>query len=78
MIENGRAKAVWTVSGGGVAEGIAKMCFGNRIGFAFENRLSEEELFLPHYGSFIIEIDGEALENEIVLGKTKQELYSFS
>ena len=78
MIENGRAKSVWTVSGGGVAEGIAKMCFGNRIGFAFENRPSEEELFLPHYGSFIIEIDGEALENEIVLGKTKQEYNIFT
>ena len=54
------------------------MCFGNRIGFAFENRPSEEELFLPHYGSFIIEIDGEALENEIVLGKTKQEYNIFT
>ncbi len=70
MIDEGRAKAVWTVSGGGIAEGIAKMCFGNRIGFKFTKKLSENELFMPHYGSFIIEIDGEPKENEEVLGKT--------
>ncbi|MGN0613697.1 MAG: phosphoribosylformylglycinamidine synthase subunit PurQ, partial [Porcipelethomonas sp.] len=78
MIESGRAKAVWTVSGGGVAEGIAKMCFGNRIGFKFERKLSENELFMPHYGSFIIEINGEAGENEEILGKTVHDYNIFT
>ncbi len=78
MIEEGRAKAVWTLSGGGVAEGIAKMCFGNRIGFKFEAKLTEEELFMPHYGGFIIEIDGEAKENETVLGKTVRDYNIFT
>ncbi|MGN1480988.1 phosphoribosylformylglycinamidine synthase [Porcipelethomonas sp.] len=78
MIDSKRAKSVWTISSGGVAEGIAKMCFGNRIGFAFENKLSEEELFLPYYGAFIIEIDGEPKENETLLGKTKSEYNIFT
>ncbi|MBE6845751.1 MAG: phosphoribosylformylglycinamidine synthase [Ruminococcus sp.] len=78
MIDEGRAKAVWTLGGGGVAEGIAKMCFGNRIGFKFETKLSEEELFMPHYGAFIIEIDGEAADSEVVLGKTVHDYNIFT
>ena len=78
MIDAGRAKAVWTISSGGVAEGIAKMCFGNRIGFEFAGKLSEEELFLPHYGAFIIEIEGDVNEGETLLGKTKPEYNIFT
>ena len=78
MIDTGRAKAVWTISSGGVAEGIAKMCFGNRIGFEFAGKLSEEELFLPHYGAFIIEIEGNVNEGETLLGKTKPEYNIFT
>ncbi len=78
MIDEGRAKAVWTVSGGGVAEGIAKMCFGNRIGFKFTKKLSESELFMPHYGAFIIEINGDAKDNEEVLGKTVHDYNIFT
>ncbi len=77
MIECGRAKAVWTVTCGGVAEGIAKMCFGNRIGFEFERKLTENELFMPSYGSFIIELDGQANEDELVIGKTTEEYNIF-
>ncbi len=78
MIDDGRAKAVWTLGGGGVAEGIAKMCFGNRIGFKFTAKLTEEEMFMPHYGAFIIEIDGDAAENETVLGKTTEDYNIFT
>ncbi|MDE5917633.1 MAG: phosphoribosylformylglycinamidine synthase subunit PurQ, partial [Oscillospiraceae bacterium] len=78
MIENGRASAVWTVTGGGIAEGIAKMCFGNRIGFEFSRKLSESELFMPCYGSFIIELEGEPEENENVIGKTTSEYNIFA
>ena len=78
MIDNGRASAVWTVTGGGIAEGIAKMCFGNRIGFEFSRKLSENELFMPCYGSFIIELEGEPEENENVIGKTTSEYNIFA
>ena len=78
MIANGRAKSVWTVSNGGIAEGIAKMCFGNRIGFEFKQKLSEQELFLPYYGAFIIELNGEAMEDESLIGVTKKEYNIFA
>ncbi len=64
----GRAKAVWAVTAGGVAEGIAKMCFGNGLGFRFTKNLSEKTLFTPCYGSFIVEINGRPSEDEKVIG----------
>ncbi|MGN0605863.1 MAG: phosphoribosylformylglycinamidine synthase [Oscillospiraceae bacterium] len=67
-VESGRAKAVWTVANGGVAEGIAKMCFGNKLGFKFTEKLSAKTLFTPCYGSFIIEINGNAASSERVIG----------
>ena len=73
IIADGRAKAVWTIGYGGVAEGIAKMCFGNKLGFEFTSKLSAQQLFKPCYGAFIIELDGAAKQSENVIGVTKSE-----
>ena len=73
IISSGRAKSVWTLGAGGIAEGVAKMTFGNRIGFRFTEKLSAKHLFDICYGAFIIEIDGKALENERVIGETCEE-----
>ncbi|WP_295081486.1 phosphoribosylformylglycinamidine synthase [Ruminococcus sp.] len=70
IIKDDRANAIWTNGYGGFAEGIAKMCFGNKIGFEFTSRLSGRELFKPHYGAFIIELKGDAKDGETVIGKT--------
>ncbi len=70
IISDGRANATWTNGYGGIAEGIAKMCFGNKIGFEFTSHLSGEELFRPCYGAFIIELNGAAADGENVIGKT--------
>ena len=72
ILKAGRAKAVWAVSAGGIAEGLVKMAFGNRIGFNFAEQLSDAELFTPVYGSFIIELSGEAAPGEMVLGHTSE------
>ena len=73
IIADGRAKAVWTIGYGGVAEGIAKMCFGNKLGFEFTSKPSAQQLFKPCYGAFIIELDGAAKQSENVIGVTKSE-----
>lgn len=70
IISDGRANAIWTNGYGGIAEGIAKMCFGNKIGFEFTSHLNGEELFRPCYGAFIIELNGAAADGENVIGKT--------
>jgi phosphoribosylformylglycinamidine synthase len=70
IIASDRANAVWTIGYGGTAEGIAKMCFGNKLGFKFSKRLSSKELFVPCYGGFIIELKGSAADGENVIGET--------
>lgn len=70
IIADGRAAAVWAVDFGGVAEGIAKMAFGNKIGFAFAKKLSAHELFEPCAGAFIVELTGSAQSGEDVIGTT--------
>lgn len=77
LIASDRAKAIWCVSTGGVAEGIAKMCFGNKLGFRFNKKLTAEQLFAPCYGSFIVEINGSTKGNETVIGEVLQQTDDF-
>ena len=55
LIKNEKILASSTVKTGGIAEAISKMCFGNMLGFTFENTLGAE-LFKPEYGSIIVEV----------------------
>lgn len=73
LIVDGKAKSVWAVSFGGIAEGIAKMCFGNKIGFEFTADISQKTLFKPCYGSFIVELNDKADKDDLLLGKTISE-----
>lgn len=59
LIKDKKAVAVWSIAHGGVAEGIFKMSLGNQIGARLD-KLTDEELFTPVYGAFILELDGEA------------------
>jgi phosphoribosylformylglycinamidine synthase len=73
LIQSGKARAVWAVSFGGVAEAVAKMTFGNRIGFRFSKKLNERLLFSPCYGAFIIELDKDEETSEEIIGFTMPE-----
>ncbi len=70
MIAKGRVLAAWVIDFGGVAEGIAKMGFGSAIGFRFARQLSDDVLFAPCSGGFLLEIKGDAEEGEDVIGQT--------
>ncbi len=70
LISNGTAVSVWAIGFGGVAEAVAKMSLGNRIGFKIDKQLSEEQLFYSKYGSFIVELDGDPFTVESVIGHT--------
>ncbi len=59
LIKDKKAVSVWSVAHGGVAEGIFKMSLGNQIGAKLD-KLTDEELFTPVYGAFILELTGEA------------------
>ena len=65
---------------GGIAEAISKMCFGNMIGFAFNNAVEPESLFSAEYGSILLEIRKDENLEELfkgldyrVIGTTQRE-----
>ncbi len=70
LIADGSAAAVWTLGFGGVAEAVAKMSLGNRIGFRFNKKLSDDLMFYPRYGAFVIELNGDPFTVENVIGET--------
>lgn len=59
LIKDKKAVSVWSIAHGGVAEGIFKMSLGNQIGAKLD-KLTDEELFTPVYGAFIMELTKEA------------------
>ncbi|MBS4534648.1 phosphoribosylformylglycinamidine synthase [Clostridium sp. D2Q-14] len=72
LIKKGKILSCHTLGHGGIAEAITKMSIGNKIGVEF---IEKVDLFKPDYGSLIIEIDEEDIEelNEIrhkVIGRT--------
>jgi phosphoribosylformylglycinamidine synthase len=52
----GQILAAHSVRGGGIAEAISKMVFGNRIGFEFADQIGLDRLFAPDYGSLLLEL----------------------
>ena len=57
LIDEGKVKSAWVVGFGGVAEGVFKMGLGNRLGFAFSEKLDDETLYAPAAASFLLEMD---------------------
>lgn len=59
-IHHGRVLSAHTVKAGGVAEAVAKMSFGNRIGLKFSDDIRAADLFSPDYGSLVVELNARA------------------
>ncbi|KAA3617567.1 MAG: phosphoribosylformylglycinamidine synthase [Calditrichaeota bacterium] len=57
FINNGKIYSSCAVKTGGIGVAIAKMAFGNKIGFKFTNTNYVDSLFDAEYGSIICEID---------------------
>jgi len=57
LINKGKVLASGTVRYGGAAAAISKMCFGNKLGFVFQDSCDAFKLFTPDYGSIILELD---------------------
>ncbi len=70
MIAEKYVKAAWVIDFGGIAEGVMKMGFGNRIGFSFTRALTSEELFAPCCGGFLLELEGAAQNVSEKIGET--------
>lgn len=76
MIEAGHIVSASVVKEGGAAAAVARMCFGNHIGFRFNDSiLNDKFLFAPSSGSIIAELGDGSLDGlaYISLGETTAE-----
>ena len=69
IVKAKKAAAVWTPIGGGIAEGVMKMAFGNMVGFKYADGITLDDVFGYNYGSFIIELNSDVDEGYL-LGET--------
>ena len=65
LVKDGKAKAIYTPTMGGIAEAVMKMAIGNKIGFKYANDLTVADIFSYNYASFIVE-----LSDDTEIGKT--------
>jgi len=56
LAQKGKILSASALSSGGIVEAVSKMCFGNKIGFEFQDALSVSSLLKPNYGSIIFEV----------------------
>jgi len=74
LIESKKVISAYAVGTGGLAECISKMAFGNRIGFKFREKINQEKIFSPSYGSIVFE-SKEKIDSELfnLVGETIKE-----
>lgn len=73
LMKNKKIISCYTLTYGGIAEAVYKMCIGNGFGFEYNSKISLKDLFKYNYGGFIIE--SEENIDEIYLGKIISEKY---
>ncbi len=56
LISKGEVLSSHTIGMGGLAAAVSKMAFGNRLGMVFQQPLDPKALFVPTYGSVILEM----------------------
>ena len=56
LMRDGKVKAAYTPTYGGVAEAVMKMAMGNRFGFKFDTGVTLSDIFGYNYGAFVLEV----------------------
>ncbi len=80
LIKENKVLSAHTIKNGGICEAISKMTFGNKMGMVFTKEMNPQDLFIPDYGSMILEMKEEVNLEEAfkeieytVLGYTTKE-----
>ncbi len=69
MIQNGTLKSAYAVDAKGLVAATAKMAFGNKLGVAYEDSLTIEELFANGIGNIVAEVEADKLNDISVIYK---------
>ena len=75
LCQAGKVKAAWAVDGGGIAEGVMKMSFGNAIGFKANPEAGLQ--YGAAYGQIIAELTGEIEGAELIGWTTAEETITY-
>lgn len=68
LMRKNTVKSAYALSGKGVAEAVAKMAFGNKLGVKFDASRPVRDYFKPAYGAIVVEIRETDLEQLSGLG----------
>ncbi len=74
LAQSGKLLSACALGFGGTTEAIAKMCFGNKLGFAFAPEfITNEDIFAQHWGAILLELptDEPQPENALLVGVTQ-------
>ncbi len=74
LCQSGKVKAAWAVDGGGIAEGVMKMAFGNSIGFQSNPEAALQ--YGPAYGRIIAELT-EEIDGQLIGWTTAEETITY-
>ncbi len=67
LMRSGKVVSAYTPGIGGIAEAVMKMCFGNGLGFKYDDYLSTAKIFDYSYGAFLLETT-EDIDDGILIG----------
>ncbi len=56
LMRSGKAVSAYTPGMGGIGEAVMKMAFGNGLGFAYNEKLSVQDIYAYRYGSILLEV----------------------
>ena len=83
LLKEKKAVSCYTPGIGGIAEAVAKMAFGNMLGFKYNDSIDLKDLFKYAYCSFILELnDGADIMpsddfDMVIIGETAEKAFSY-
>ncbi len=73
IMRKGKVATAFAIGYAGIAEAVCKMAFGNKLGVELNSQITEKELFLPDYGSILVEMSKEAAADLKVDGFSEED-----
>ncbi len=77
MLRSGDAVSCYTPGMGGVAEAVMKMCYGNMLGFRYNEDVSLEDIFGYNYGAFVLEVKPDVQIGQVLGYVTEEKAISY-
>ena len=77
LMREGKVLSAYTPTIGGVAEAVMKMSMGNGFGFAFDAKLSIEDIFGYSYGSFVLELSDDTRVGTLLGYVTEKQEFTY-